>query len=458
MARQAVDLQTENRLLIREQPICKGDGSVLTWEVTLKSGGRAVDLAGAKAYLYCARPGRDGEDAPGTTRSDAEISGNVITAELPPDAANYPGTVGCTIRIVPQEGGSYCAARLAVQAIDLIGQTIDDVGRKIPNIDEVTVSMARCDEAAKAAEDAADAARKAAQAAQAAAEQAAPWSGARATATGLAAGSAPTVNVTTGEDGARVLAFGIPKGDKGETGATGPQGPKGDTGETGATGPKGDTGPTGATPQMTVRVSTGEPGTEASVVQSGTAEAPVLDLTIPRGNDGYVGKDGQRGAPGIVISDTEPEDPEVMAYIKKNGELPKIDADTLGGKSLAEIMLALYPVGAVYISAQSTSPAGLFGGEWESIGGRFLLGADATYAAGSMGGEANHTLTVDEIAPHNHYMTHKGYVNPNAGEGNWQISLSTKGTIDLYTTSTGGGQPHNNMPPYLAVYMWKRVS
>ena len=67
----------------------------------------------------------------------------------------------------------------------------------------------------------------------------------------------------------------------------------------------------------------------------------------------------------------------------------KINADKLGGRTLAEIMLKIYPVGAVYISVNSTSPASLFGGTWESISGRFLLGADNTYTAGSTGGEAS---------------------------------------------------------------------
>ena len=124
-------------------------------------------------------------------------------------------------------------------------------------------------------------------------------------------------------------------------------------------------------------------------------------------------------------------------------------------------MLALYPVGTVYISANSTSPASLFGGTWESIGGRFLLGADAIYTAGSTGGEAAHTLTVDEMPSHNH------------GVGlNDSGSTTSSGLSQLYTNTyrtysdtigemilkTGGSKPHNNMPPYLAVYMWKRVS
>lgn len=134
------------------------------------------------------------------------------------------------------------------------------------------------------------------------------------------------------------------------------------------------------------------------------------------------------------------------------------DAAALGGKTLAEIMLALYPVGAVYISANSTSPASLFGGTWEQLKDRFLLGAGDSYAAGSNGGEATHTLTVNEMPSHKHVMQLKGYLNPNAGEGNWQYSLSAIGTVDVHTASTGGGNPHNNMPPYLAVYMWKRVA
>lgn len=62
--------------------------------------------------------------------------------------------------------------------------------------------------------------------------------------------------------------------------------------------------------------------------------------------------------------------------------------------------LAAYPVGAIYISTVSTSPASLFGGTWEQIRGRFLLAADDTYTAGSSGGEAAHALTVNEMPPH----------------------------------------------------------
>ena len=119
--------------------------------------------------------------------------------------------------------------------------------------------------------------------------------------------------------------------------------------------------------------------------------------------------------------------------------------------------LQAYPVGAVYISANSTSPASLFGGTWESIGGRFLLGADATYAAGSTGGEETHTLTIDEMPAHRHIIYMKGESNNGDFWGPNAITPQNK-TIANSTDTTGGNHPHNNMPPYLAVYMWKRVS
>ena len=72
-------------------------------------------------------------------------------------------------------------------------------------------------------------------------------------------------------------------------GAQGPKGEQGPQGDMGATGAKGDTGATGATPRITVKVVTGEPGTDASVTQGGTAQAPIITLTIPRGDTGSMG-------------------------------------------------------------------------------------------------------------------------------------------------------------------------
>ena len=150
------------------------------------------------------------------------------------------------------------------------------------------------------------------------------------------------------------------------------------------------------------------------------------------------------------------------------------NSEKLDGRTLAEIMLALYPVGAVYISANSTSPASLFGGTWESIGGRFLLGADATYKAGSTGGEATHTLTEEEMPRiygevHMHGEGAGGSViasvsgaftaiTEEPGYDNSASVGSIATSVSAYKINVGGDQSHNNMPPYLAVYMWKRVS
>lgn len=117
-----------------------------------------------------------------------------------------------------------------------------------------------------------------------------------------------------------------------------------------------------------------------------------------------------------------------------------------------------YPVGAIYLSVTDVNPAALFGGTWARIGGRFLLGADDTYAAGSTGGEAAHTLTVDEMPKHNHEID-----NLNAsGSATPFMTVQAQDKRgfggNVQTMYAGGDGSHNNMPPYLAVFMWKRVN
>ena len=99
------------------------------------------------------------------------------------------------------------------------------------------------------------------------------------------------------------------KGDKGDTGAQGKQGEKGDKGEPGAKGERGETGAIGATPQITVQVKTGEPGTAASVAQSGTAENPTLEFTIPQGTKGEKGEKGDTGSlSSLTINGKAPDE------------------------------------------------------------------------------------------------------------------------------------------------------
>ena len=130
----------------------------------------------------------------------------------------------------------------------------------------------------------------------------------------------------------------------------------------------------------------------------------------------------------------------------------------------SELLNAVYPVGSIYISVSGTSPNTLFGGTWERLKDRFLLAAGNTYAAGATGGEAAHTLTVDEMPKHHHNLYVRGFDNSSSKEAivnasyNYTSAQSNAGQAELIISSTGGSAAHNNLPPYLAVYMWKRTA
>ena len=145
-----------------------------------------------------------------------------------------------------------------------------------------------------------------------------------------------------------------------------------------------------------------------------------------------------------------------------------------------------FPVGSIYLSVNNVNPGTIFGGTWEQIKDRFLLGAGSTYTAGATGGSATHKLTVSEMPSHthtqnSHYHAGLSYGSPDGGGNTCVVSTtySSTGCIELgwsrsssgapydnvytkYATATnkntGGGSAHNNMPPYLVVYIWKRKS
>lgn len=134
--------------------------------------------------------------------------------------------------------------------------------------------------------------------------------------------------------------------------------------------------------------------------------------------------------------------------------------DIMSGQGLNP--LVAYPVGSIYMSVNETSPALLFGGLWVQLEGRFLLGASSEYPAGKEDGASAVTLEISNLPNHHHTTTiqSKGK-NTVAGRINAD-GVGTGGAgVQAYTVSTskvGGGAAHENMPPYLAVYMWKRVA
>lgn len=130
---------------------------------------------------------------------------------------------------------------------------------------------------------------------------------------------------------------------------------------------------------------------------------------------------------------------------------------------MQNIALDIYPVGSIYLTFDSRNPSELFGGEWESIEGRFLIGVGSNtddnnetweFSLNQSHGEYKHQLTIQEMPSHTHAFG--GYID-------WYTKGSATnilgpGNSASNTSSRGGDYAHNNMPPYLAVYMWKRVS
>lgn len=153
-----------------------------------------------------------------------------------------------------------------------------------------------------------------------------------------------------------------------------------------------------------------------------------------------------------------------MGKILKNGT-----EYGLGGNALID---RIYPVGSIYISTSSTfNPQSAWGGTWrKTADGRCLIGANDTYPLGSTGGEAAHYLTGNEMPPHGHTAGKAaGFKLANTGVARsaidkyseqflWIDKSSNSASSVLSTNAEGGGASHNNMQPYLAVYIWERTA
>ena len=290
-----IDVDAEIQMTPLKSLYASNDKDAHIFDLSLYRGAQEMDLSGASAQGYFIRA--DGYTVPIT----GAISGNVVTLTLSESCYYVVGNFNLIIKVSIGEsrksvfwGNGYVVRSMT--------DAIVDEKNVIPSLDELLAQIAAAESAAKAANTAATNANNATKAAQTAttnantatkaantaatnannatkAAQTATTNANTATkaantaagkidnmtvqASGLEAGATPTASLTL-VDGHYNLSFAIPKGDKGNTGAT------------------------GATPEITVKVVTGEPGTAASVKQTGTAEAPVIELTIPRGDTGSI--------------------------------------------------------------------------------------------------------------------------------------------------------------------------
>ena len=156
----------------------------------------------------------------------------------------------------------------------------------------------------------------------------------------------------------------------------------------------------------------------------------------------------------IKITSTMTEAERIAAY---NSNMQYLEKD---------LPLKHLPVGIIISFDTPVDPNELYGGTWERIKGRFIWGIDDNETAGTTGGEKTHTLIVSEIPAHVHYYNshQNGYPLQHDGDDSYKTPLhdlvynQDTASDGTQTNSTGGSQPHNNMPPYYGAYVWRRVA
>ena len=122
----------------------------------------------------------------------------------------------------------------------------------------------------------------------------------------------------------------------------------------------------------------------------------------------------------------------------------------------------IYPIGSIYMTVSDTNPFETIKfGVWEKIENKFLLASSNIHMNGETGGEENHTLSINEMPKHSHKMKYDsiGWTAIRQNSGTNGILEYNKSSYDgqYSTEEVGNGNAHNNMPPYLAVNMWKRT-
>lgn len=188
-------------------------------------------------------------------------------------------------------------------------------------------------------------------------------------------------------------------------------------------------------------------------------ETKTINVSLGQGQPQFfIGSDGRSsvgGLPSIALPSGNTGQLEVYGNVYSNGnKLLTLDE--------------IYPVGSIFMSATHSTAqavANALGGTWEAFGaGRAIVGVDTTQTefntVEKTGGEKTHTLTVDEMPSHNHAFVVPPRYNWEWGNGGAMYGQknSTSANNTQYTSNTGGGQAHNNLQPYITVYMWKRTA
>ena len=183
--------------------------------------------------------------------------------------------------------------------------------------------------------------------------------------------------------------------------------------------------------------------TKANVTSALGYTPPTTDTkyTLPTGNASTLG--------GVKLSDS------TSSTSSTNGGIAATPAAVKA--AIAEAKLAAWPIGSIYMSVSSTSPANLFGGTWERISETFLFAASSSYPAGSTGGKFAHTISKSELPSYTladavlaNGTNSAKVTTSNSGWGipNWKYGEITTG---------GDGNSFSLLPPYLSVWMWKRT-
>ena len=140
-----------------------------------------------------------------------------------------------------------------------------------------------------------------------------------------------------------------------------------------------------------------------------------------------------------------------------------------------ELINLIYPVGSIYMSVNAVDPSTLFGGTWEQIKDVFLLASGDDYSIGATGGEASVTLTAAQsgLPSHNHgpstadasFLITEGdaLTRHTVASGSGAVNMVRSPSAVLRNSNTSSAsqnasQSHENMPPYLAVNVWKRTA